>query len=340
MPHSSGGGFHGGGFHGGGGFSGHHYGRGTSSAPLVSRTHFAGSTAWLYYTARGVPHIVYSATDITKMPKGGGVFAYVLLGIFAVMPLAFIALAGQQHPARVGMNYDTTAIIKDKANVFSASETLELQSVFNEFRSVSGVTPSIVTINNGDWEPGSLWHDFFPGEKYTLEDYAYSTYVNNFSDESHWLIVYACDRGTKKGNWAFEGMQGDNTDCILFENVTNAFNGKLYACLSGEKTVGESFIEAYNYIIPDLTKDSFYIDGGLVSFTIVWEIFVFAMLAITIKGQINLKNYATAQKIENPDSIVMKQCKHCGTTYYKGTVQRCPKCGRSVVMDDEFDEKF
>ena len=340
MPHSSGGGFHGGGFHGGGGFSGHHYGRGTSNVPLVSRFHYPGATAWLYYTSRGVPHIVYSSQDITKTPKSGGPFAYVLLGIFAVLPIAFIALAGQQHPARVGMNYDTTAIIKDNAGVLSASETFELQSIFNEFRSASGVTPSIVTVNNGNWEPGFLWHDFFPNEKYTLEDYAYSTYVNNFNDESHWLIVYACDKGTKKGNWAFEGMQGDNTDGVLFENVTGAFNHKLYDCLSGEKTVGESFIEAYNYIIPNLMKDSFYVDGGLIAFTVIWELFVAAMIGITIKSQINSKDYAKAQKIENPDSIVMKQCKHCGASYYKGTVDRCPKCGRSVLMDDEFDEKF
>ena len=338
MPHSSGGGFHGGGFHGGGGFSGHHYGRGARSSPIISRFHYPGAHAWLYYTTRGVPHIVYSSQNITKTPQSAGPITYVILGIFAIMPIAFIALTANQHPQRVVENYSTTVVLDDGAGVFSPSEQFQLLSVFEEFRKASGVTPSIVTVNNGEWNR-DFW-EILSDKPYSLEDEAYTQYVDHFSDESHWLIVYSCDKGTTKGNWAFEGMQGDNTDGILFENVTNAFNEKLYNCLSGEMTVGESFIEAYNYIIPNLMKDSFYIDGGLIAFTIVWEIFVVSMAAITIKSQINSKDYAKAQKIENPDSIVMKQCKHCGASYYKGTVDRCPKCGRSVLMDDEFDGKF
>ena len=338
MPHSSGG-FHGGGFHGGGGWSGHHYGRShANNGMMVSRFRFPGSTAWLYYTSRGVPHIVYSTTDITKMPKGGAL-GYVLLGIFAVLPLAFLVLTGIKHPQPISLNYNTTAIIDDGADVISDSEEVELMSIFDEFRKVSGVTPSIKTVCNDDWRD-PFYDSFFSFHEYTLEDYAYSSYLNAFSDESHWLLVYACDRGTSKGDKALEGMQGDNTDTILFGNVTERFNHELYNALEGDSTVGESFVLAFNAIIPELLDVSFYADPEMVTFTVVWELIIGLMVAVTIANQINAKHYATAQKIENPESIVMTKCKHCGASYYKGTVTRCPKCGRSVVMDDELNEKF
>ena len=333
MPHSSGGGFHGGGFHGGGGFSGHHYGRGTSNVPLVSRFHYPGATAWLYYTSRGVPHIVYSSQDITKTPKSGGPFAYVLLGIFAVLPIAFIALAGQQHPARVGMNYDMTAIIKDNAGVLSASETFELQSVFNEFRSASGVTPSIVTVNNGDWEPGFLWHDFFPNEKYTLEDYAYSTYVNTFNDESHWLIVYACDKGTKKGNWAFEGMQGDNTDKLLTDKRADAFTESLHTRLlqRDKYSVDTAIAVTLDQYRPELMKVTlnsklFYI---CLFMFVMFSLIAFYMFAVAYKPSKVPEIYKNAKLCELT-AVYQEPCNYCGGIYIIGMHTTCPHCGAAL----------
>lgn len=338
MPHSSGGGFHGGGFHGGG-FSGHHYGRGGArSGLMVSRTRFPGSTAWLYYTSRGVPHLVYSSVDITKMPKANA-FTYVLLGIFVIAPIAIMLATGIKSPKKIDAAYGAVPTINDTTNILRESEEVELLSIFDEFQRVSGITPSIKTITNGEWNEMNFWASLiYPDAKYTLEDYAYKDYVASFKDEKHWLIVYASDEGTKKGHFAFENMQGYETDSILFPNVTERFGVNLYNALEEEgKSVGDSFIYAFNDILPDLLKTSFYIDPEMVAFTVVWEIIVGIIVATTIAGHINSKNYATAQKVENPESIVMKKCKHCGATYYKGTVQRCPKCGRSVVMDDELE---
>ncbi len=340
MPHSSGGGFHGGGFHGGG-FSGHHYGRGGShNGPIISRHYFAGSTAWLYYTSRGVPHIVYSTADIANLPKGANAFAYIILGIFAIAPLGMIVASGINHPAPLQSLDITGSTITDNAGVLTPSEQGELMSVFAEFRKVSGVVPAVYTVNNGKWGAPMFWHEIFPNDKYTLEDYAYSTYIGSFKDENHWLIVYACDKGTTKGNWAFEGMQGNNTDTILFGNVTDRFNHHLGYCLDSDKSVGESLIDSFNLILPDLLKTSFYIDPEMLTFTIIWELMVGFMITATIVSQIKMSDYANARKIENPTSIVMTKCKHCGASYYKGTVERCPKCSRSVVMDDELDGKF
>ena len=342
MPHSSGGGFHGGGFHGGG-FSGHHYGRGGAHSGItISRHHFPGATAWLYYTSRGVPHIVYSTSDITTMPKGAGVFSFFLLGIFAIAPLFMMVATGAKHPEQITLPYNNTIVIEDKANVFTPSDEARLMEVLNDFKNASHVVPAIYTVNNGhltDDKPTWFFgEDYYAS--YDLEDYAYSSYFKTCSDERHWVIAYATDSGSPKKNWGFEGVQGDDTDVILFGSITGKFNETLYHSLKGEDSVADSFIKAFNTINPLLLKDSFYIDPEMVAFTVVWELFVGAMLAITIVGQVNAKNYSKAQKIENPESIVMKQCKHCGASYYKGTVERCPKCGRSVVMDDEFDEKF
>ena len=341
MPHSSGGGFHGGGFHGGG-FSGHHYGRGSAHNGIrISRTHFPGATAWLYYTSRGIPHIVYSATDITTMPKGGGVFGYVLLGIFALAPLGIMFLAGAKNPEPVSLSYNHSIVIDDQAGVILPSEMKELMEVLSVFQNTSKVTPAICTVTYDYLADINSFGAGLFGSNYTIEDYAFSKYYDIAgSDEKHWVIAYACDYGTNKGHCSFEGVQGDETDQILFGNVTNKFNETLYNALEGDSGVADAFIKAFNTINPTLLDKSFYIDPEMVAFTVVWEIFVGAMITMTVIGQINSKNYAKAQKIENPDSIVMKQCKHCGASYYKGTVDRCPKCGRSVVMDDEFDSKF
>lgn len=338
MPHSSGGGSHGGGFHGGG-FSGHHYGRGGgSNHPLISRTPIPGSSAWLYYTRAGVPHIVYSTVNITKFPKGAGVVPYIVLAIFALAPIGIMLATAPKHPTPLRAHplslYDDGAKIIDNAGVLSPSEEEELMSVFSEFQKTSGVTPSVYTVNNERWASDNWLYS------QTLEDYAFDKYVELFGDENHWLIVYSCDEGTDKGHWAFEGMQGNNTDSILFGNVTDRFNHNLGSCLDSDKSVGKSLIDSFNLIIPDLLNDTFYIEPEMLVFTIVWELFVAFAITSVIVSQVKAKQYATAQKIENPESIVMKKCKHCGASYYQGTVQRCPKCGRSVVMDDELDGKF
>ncbi|MBR6056236.1 MAG: hypothetical protein IKP56_03440, partial [Bacilli bacterium] len=151
MPHSSVGGFHGGGFHGGG-FSGHHYGRGGAHSGItISRHHFPGATAWLYYTSRGVPHIVYSTSDITTMPKGAGVFSFFLLGIFALAPLVMMFATGAKHPEQVILPYNNTIVIEDKANVFTPSDEARLVEVLNDFKSVSHVVPAIYTVNNNSF---------------------------------------------------------------------------------------------------------------------------------------------------------------------------------------------
>ena len=218
MPHSSGGGFHGGGFHGGG-FSGHHYGRGGAHSGItISRHHFPGATAWLYYTSRGVPHIVYSTSDITTMPKGAGVFSFFLLGIFAIAPLFMMVATGAKHPEQITLPYNNTIVIEDKANVFTPSDEARLMEVLNDFKNVSHVVPAIYTVNNGhltDDKPTWFFgEDYYAS--YDLEDYAYSSYFKTCSDERHWVIAYATDSGSPKKNWGFEGVQGDDTDVILF----------------------------------------------------------------------------------------------------------------------------
>ena len=343
MPHSSGGGFHGGGFHGGG-FSGHHYGRGgVHNGIMVSRHRFPGSTAWLYYTRRGVPHLVYSTSDIRTMPNGGGVFSSVLLGIFAIVPLIILFATGVKHPKPIVAPYNQTIVIDDKADVFTDEDEARLMEVLTVFKKNSHVVPAICTVNKGNYFDNVIGGMIASGifGKYDLEDYAFSKYYDiSGHDEKHWIIAYETDSGFTKRNWAFEGVQGDETDEILFGNITGKFNESLYNALSGDKSVTDSFIMAFDTINPLLLKDSFYVDPEMVAFTVIWELFVGAMLAITIVGQVNAKNYAKAQKIENPESIVMKKCKHCGASYYKGTVERCPKCGRSVVMDDDLYGKF
>ena len=235
MPHSSGGG-HGGGGHGGGSHGGH---GGGSSGPRMSRSHFAGSRRYSYYH-RGRMRYIYSEKDPSKMFHP----ARLLIGIFY---LPFIFFAGSQlfSPMRLSPAKDTEIIIEDDANVLG--DTGKLQNSLDAFKEKSKVIPGVVTVNNSDWQ----------GHYASLEDYAYDRYLQEFTDEQHWLIVYSAPDPVLEtqeepdaensyewdtsypyaDEWYWEGMQGDDTDDVLNSSVTAAFNSKFQG---GLEVAGDS----------------------------------------------------------------------------------------------------
>ncbi len=230
MPHSSGGGSHGGGSHGGSHSS--RGGRGGSSLPRISRTHYPGAHRYRYYR-HGTYRYVYSA-------RKGKLFhpARLLLGFFYIPFLAGIVPDLISPFAKRMQSYDTQIIIKDEAHVLEADNSLE--NALSAFYDKTKITPAVITVNNETWQSNYG----------TLESYAYNRYLAEFDDEMHWLIVYSEPKEGADPNgyvdWYWEGMQGDDTDDVLTTSVTGRFNQQFQGSLeTNNKKIAENLAHSF-----------------------------------------------------------------------------------------------
>lgn len=326
MPHSSGGGSSGGGSHGGSGGSSHGPSYRTSTRP------FPGAVCYIYYDSRSRPRMLYTNEDPTK-PKKVNVATYILMGVFLLVPAAIIAFAGIHNPQKLTTNYNTTLIIQDDLHTLSDEEKSTLSETFQEFFALSGVCPSLLTVDNLTWM----------SQKPSLEDYAYQTYVNRFSDEKHWLIVYAANNADKN-DWHFEGMQGNDTDSIITTKVANTFNDALVAGLQNPNTTaGQAINDSFQAIMPGLMDFSFYVEPGLWIFAGVWTVTMGFIITTQIVSDVRGK--ALRNAVKAPSELKLERCEYCGAEYYVDTTSRCPNCGASLgpmhyaSVPEDFSEK-
>ena len=259
MPHSSGGGHHGGGHHSGGGhssFSSHSSSRSYCSrnrdrdyydndyrytpdrydGPRISKTYFNGSTRYRYYS-HGEEHYFYAHSSYRPWTSSRLILLIIYLPILAI--LGFFLFKNAQRSFGIFQTSDYS--ITDEANVLDS--TAKLEKALSAFSKKAGITPAIVTITTNTWAKHS----------YSLSDYAYNRYVRDFTDENHWLLVYCAD-----SNWAFEGMQGDNTDSVLTSGLTDEFNSTLYNYLKNGRDVSEAFAYSFIKINKDAKRPSFF----------------------------------------------------------------------------------
>ncbi|SHM71722.1 TPM domain-containing protein [Ruminococcus flavefaciens] len=225
MPHSSGGGSHGGGSHGG------HGGSRSSTRTRTSSRPFHNSRRYVYHH-NGQPRYFYAGPDF----KPGFQWTKLLILIVYIPFIAMIFTQFKKVIPHVPQNYTHSIFVKDEANVISDENGVikELKA----FEKKTGVSPAVITINNEDWQSSYS----------SLENYAYDRYLQEFSDECHWLIVYSQQREVSDNyiNWYWEGMQGDNTDSVLKYSETNRFTNSLYSYLESGKSVDDSLKKAFS----------------------------------------------------------------------------------------------
>ena len=210
---------------------------------------------------------------------------------------------------------------KDDIDAISINEEIELKETFKTFYDKTGITPAVMTTDN------------YP---VTLKRYAYDSYVRSFSDERHWLIVYY--KGT--GNyWAFEGIQGDETDTILSESVTTRFNKIVYNDLTNGDNIATALNDSFNNITPNIMKPYFTLDSAILLFAVVWIIMFTTVVVIDIKNLINKYRLKDAIFVGNPDKMKIVKCPFCDTEYYENTIKRCLKCGGELPYEDILSDK-
>lgn len=312
MPHSSGGGSIGGGFHSGSSSS-----SSSASSRRYSSRPFPGAICYVYYDRSYRPHLMY-ADDKPDRNRKHPWLTYVFIGLFFLLPIFLFVFASYHHPSKLNTNYDTTIVIEDQNNVLSEEDENDLNIVFTSFLDKTGITPSFISVSNENVKSYS-----------SLEDYAYESYINHFKDEKHWLIVYSSDKDTLKNNWAFEGMQGDYTDPILYTRVTKSFNKTLYVALSSENnSICESLKLAFDEITPHILDQTFDVEWGVVMLCLLLLSADVGLLIIQIISDKNHKNMQKAIPLKGEPSL--KVCPYCNNSYYAETVENCPKCGKAV----------
>lgn len=341
MPHSSGGGSHSSGSHhssshhssGGGSYSGgsHSSGGGGAARFRRSRTPFSGSHRYVYYRHRKPRYYYSDASDPGVFAPVGmtvvGVLIKLMVFFTAVLPLFLFGIIclvpAFLGNSKITADYNDELIIVDDAEVLG-NDTGDLLSAMEALRDQTGVAAAVITVNNESWE------DYYS----SIANYAYDLYVNSFSDEYHWLIVYSEPETPDAdfNDWYWEGMQGDDTDSILTDSVVDGFTDSLQEYLTARTryTVAEAFAQAFEDATV-LCQESPKIDKDLlvpgIWCTLAAVIIVAVMLSST-KRNIEMRAMSKAQRIpeEYKAQPVEIKCDYCDGIYVRGVTQ-CPHCG-------------
>ena len=235
MPHGSGGGSHSGGSHHSSHHSSSHGGShsGGYHGPRMSRRPFPHARRFRYYDTRGMAHYIYSDSTPKPQSLASLITSIIFLIPFLAAGILILSLIFQEFspPKPVTQNYiDNGIYIEDRASVFQ--NTAQLDASLRNFKEKTGIAPYVITVYDSDWE-----------ENYnSLESYAYSLYVNRFSDEKHFLVVYSEPENADSlefVDWSWEGMQGDDTDNI----ITTANFSKFQSDLQRYLTMDEVSVE-------------------------------------------------------------------------------------------------
>ena len=329
MPHSSGGGSHSGGSSSGSSssYSSSHSG-GSSSSSRPTRTYFPGAYRYVRYHDGGMDY-VYSTDSTLNQPAKS--VRWVL--IFFYIPffiMSFLAgYGGIQFPRKMDVSYAPTVEIVDTIGRLQPKEYAQIEKSADMLYEAIGV-PIEIRI-----EDNSVWKDYYV----SLTNYAFDVYVNTYTDEDHWLIIYSDDGIDRQdpnafSDWYFEGMQGDNTDPYLREQLTSAFNDDMYkALLDKRNTLGDAFEYAFGRMVKNAGKIS--IDWDSMGSAIGISIFLIVHMYILVFHDPNKKyrNYAPCGRdTEEVARSKEVRCSYCGGVYYKGTVISCPHCGAPLEM--------
>ncbi|MCR5528860.1 MAG: hypothetical protein K6F49_06555 [Saccharofermentans sp.] len=208
MPHSGGGGSHGGGSHGGS----HGGGR---SGPRRSNHYFRGARRYRRHYYDGRPDTYFYSDGVPQKTSKAAIALVGVIGIFTTAMFCIPALGSKAHKLKEKYARPQTRIV-DTIDIISNDDDLE--DALEEYNDITGVCPVVQTIYIEDYQ---MNYD-------DLESYAYDTYLHMFSDEQHYLIVYAIPKDQRDAfadgslsvpDYEWEIMIGDETDNLYSEGM-------------------------------------------------------------------------------------------------------------------------
>ncbi len=252
MPHGSGGGSHSGGSHGSRSHSSSH--RSSYRPPRPPRPpryhHNYYNTS--YYGHSYPPPPPPSSPPLQPQDLGSTIVGVILSLPFLAIGcfLIYMALQSFFPCTPLKMDYETHNIcIEDNARILDkdTADMAQLNANLKSFKDKTGIEPYIITVYDSEWQ-----------DKYdNLGNYAYDLYVNRFSDEKHFLIVYSEPENADEllfVNWSWEGMQGNETDSIITAEKLDRFREDLQEYLTRStvtttQAFGRTFENSLKYIM-------------------------------------------------------------------------------------------
>ena len=208
MPHSGGGGSHGGGSHGGS------HGGG-SSGPRRSNHYFPGSRRYRRHYYDGRPDTYFYSDGRPQKTSKASIALVAVVGIFTAAIFCVPVMGNSARKLKEKYTRPATRIV-DTIDIIS--NDAELEEALEEYNDITGVCPVVQTIYTEDYQMNY-------GD---LESYAYDTYLQMFSDEQHYLIVYAIPKDQRDAyvagslsvpDYEWEAMIGDETDNLYNESL-------------------------------------------------------------------------------------------------------------------------
>ena len=237
MPHSGGGGSHGGGSHGGS------HGGGSSSR--TSRTYFPGARRYRRHYNDGRPdEYIYSNSRPQKTGLSGIIAMLLFAGIFSG---AMFFSIRSTTPKKLSEQYDRPdSYVIDSIDVID--NEADLEDVLEEFNDMTGICPVIYTVYTEEYD-----------RRYAdLESYAYDYYVDNWSDEQHYLIVYAIPEDQADAfrsgelqvpDYYYEIMMGNDTDAIISESIEENIVSELHDRFERGESLDRVFTKTFESLI-------------------------------------------------------------------------------------------
>lgn len=139
-------------------------------------------------------------------------------------------------------------------------------------------------------------------------------------------------------DWYWEGMQGNDTDDVLTESVTNSFNDELQKNLTARTryTVSSAISTSFDDLTPTVMKSKVNWAMLFTSIAILAFVCLHACLMIGINPK--ARKYAKAKPCS--DAAQEKACEYCGYTYVVDTCTECPHCGAPIPPEDQPGARF
>ena len=96
-----------------------------------------------------------------------------------------------------------------------------------------------------------------------------------------------------------------------------------------DNTVYQAFDKTFNDFSNEVMKPYFYMEKGMIVFTVIWVGIFGFLIALQIHSVITLKHISESVAVMNGEPRLEK-CPYCDTPYYAYSIETCPKCGGVV----------
>lgn len=253
MPSSHGGGSSGGGSHGGGGFRSS--GSGRNNTPKFSREKpFPGAIRYFYIDTAGIRRTFYYG-GVPKRRSLASVIVppiiFVLLGIVMATAIMLTIIPAKLKPKKCTFS---GVYISDQDDLFSEREEELLKESFKAFYDKTGIEPYLYAFESSNL-PSKYGSET---NQKAMEDYAYDIYVNTFSDEGHFMILYSETRNSDEiTDWIWIDMAGDDTNDLIDDSAFVDFQSSMQRYLHNDSIPkGEAIAKSFDESTETIMKPS------------------------------------------------------------------------------------